>query len=208
MNWIVPREWSGETVFILGGGPSLTPDVVSRLEGQRVVAVNNAYVLAPRADVLFWGDLTWWSWNQHDLHRHTGQYKVTNRATPKTPGFDVLELERARDVALSLDPRKIAGSNSGMAALNLAVLFGASRIVLCGFDMKLVDGRDNFHDLHQRTAPPPPERYASKFIPEFERAVPFLDALGVETLNATPDSAMKCFPFVSLEKIVAGALAC
>ena len=44
----VPRLWPGETVAILGGGPSLTPaDVDFCRDKARVIAIKEAHRLAP-----------------------------------------------------------------------------------------------------------------------------------------------------------------
>lgn len=78
-HWSIPREWVNDTAVIFGGGPSLRPEdvEVAIRRGWRRIAVNNAYILDPAADVLVWGDKRWYEWNRFDLHRHTGPYKIT-----------------------------------------------------------------------------------------------------------------------------------
>ena len=63
--WTVPALWgSDETAVCLGGGPSLAPQQVDTVRGKaRVVAVNDAYRLAPWADVLYVCDHKWWGWH-------------------------------------------------------------------------------------------------------------------------------------------------
>src|SRR5690349_3855481 len=56
-------------------GPSLTRDVVTRVAaakvfgGARVIAINDAYLMAPWADVLYFADPRWWDW-QRDPERY------------------------------------------------------------------------------------------------------------------------------------------
>lgn len=57
--WTPQPLFSGETVFCVAPGPSLTAATTQRLEGQRVIAVNHAVYNAPFADVLFFTDAGW-----------------------------------------------------------------------------------------------------------------------------------------------------
>lgn len=194
--WVVPKIWPRETVFILGGGPSLADVDVRALEGRHVIACNNAYLLAPWADVLCWADPIWYDWNFHDFDRHRGPYRVTWRRMPEKPNapkFFRLFQFRA-PVVLSHDATGVVGESTGFGALNLAVLFGAWRVVLVGFDMKPRDGRNNWHALHRRE----PERDPyPRFMASFEAALPELRRAGVEVVNASPDSALACFPRIA-----------
>src|SRR5688572_2955592 len=62
----VPRLWPGYTFVCIGGGPSLTVEDVevvkqaAMTDQVKVVAVNDAYRLAPWADVLYGFDWQWW----------------------------------------------------------------------------------------------------------------------------------------------------
>ena len=194
--WRVPKAWPGSTVFILGGGPSLKDIEVPRLKGRRVIACNNAFILAPWADVLCWADAAWYEWNWRDLHHHLGPYRVCWRRMPEMPGAASFErlFEFHKPLAISFDPTGVVGANTGHGALNLAVLFGASRVVLLGFDMKTRDGAHNWHNFHQRQPEGDPYR---GFIAALEAAAPELVRAGVECFNASPDSALECFPKIS-----------
>jgi len=93
----------------------------------------------------------------------------------------------------STDPNVIHyGDNSGFQALNLTILFGSPYIVLVGFDMRHVGGKAHFfgdhpNGLYQR---PEYQSFVKKFTPPPE---------GVQIINATPDSALTCYPMMSLE---------
>ncbi len=89
------------------------------------------------------------------------------------------------------------GSNSGYQAIELAVKLGAKRIVLLGYDMKVDGGRSHWHDEpRQRDFA---DVAARSMLPHFASLVEPLKALGVEVVNATPGSAIECFPKASLE---------
>ena len=188
--WSVPCRWQGRTAFILGGGPSLAEVDVDRLQGLGpVIAVNDAGLIrAPWADVLYFsdGEQRWFGWNKDQLPLYRGPLIVT-RQEVAAGSHDIKLLGWAKGVALSTDPRFVAGYCGGSNAINLAFLFGASRIVLFGFDMR----PGNWHDRHKK---PARDNYRDRFIPAIERMAVVLAMHSVEVVNATPGSALACFP--------------
>lgn len=83
-KWSVPCLWPDETVFILGGGPSLPIERLTELRGKgKVIAINNAGFVAPWADLLFFADTRWWTWNRDRLGEFEGEYVVTRSPTFK-----------------------------------------------------------------------------------------------------------------------------
>lgn len=212
-HWRVPPgEWSGSAAHILGGGASLRGFDASVLEGQRVIGINEAgLTLAPWCDILFWADTRWLEWNVDRLHLHTGQRKVCRqspfvrtRGCPKETGkaveravtaHRILHLPQERKRALSEDPGRVAGIDSGASAINLAWLLGASPICLHGFDMR----PGHFHERH--LMPSQPERYANELIPGLRRMARSLEARGAVVINCTPGSALDCFPVAGLDEV-------
>ncbi|MEC9346072.1 MAG: hypothetical protein VYB54_07580 [Pseudomonadota bacterium] len=107
---------------------------------------------------------------------------------------------------LSLNPTLIhRGQNSGYQLLNAAVHLGARRIILLGFDMRLgPNGEVHWHGLHggDLDNPRSPSTTA-RWVRQFAATVPDLARAGVEVLNATPGSAIDCFPRVGLTEALA-----
>ncbi len=201
MKWRVPvGEWSDRAAFILGGGPSLAEVDVDAIRGRgAVIAVNNAgFDLAPWADVLFFADgqSRWYGWNRDRLPEFKGSLIVTRAVVPEGD-------PRLRQVKflprepLSRDPVGLAGHCGGSSAINLAYLMGARVIVLLGFDMR----PGNWHDKHR--LPTLPGWHRDRFIPAIERMAPQLAADGCLVLNATKGSALRCFPSVDLQELLA-----
>src|SRR5262245_64746309 len=58
--WTVSQEWPGETVFIVGGGPSVLGQDLEALRGRRVIVINSSCFAMPWADLLYFGDWRWW----------------------------------------------------------------------------------------------------------------------------------------------------
>ncbi len=198
--WPVPRLWDGATIVCLGGGPSLTQEQVDYCRGRaRIIAINDSYRLAPWADLLYFCDRRWFEWHQARAEFRTFKgSKVTLdeqvlKAHPEIRGVK----NTGRD-GLETDPTGVrTGRNGGYQAINLAVHLGARRIVLLGYDMRLVAGRTHWHGGH-----PVAIRdtvFTNSMLPCFPSLVKPLKELGVEVLNATPGSALTVFPMVELE---------
>ncbi len=199
--WTVPREWSGETAFLLAGGPSLRGFDAEILRGRRVIAINNSYLLAPWADVLYYCDRQWWEdHRERALATFTGKYRVSLG----TSADGTLRLQTSGPRGLEKSPIALrSGSNSGYQAINLAVHFGVSRIVLLGYDMHTNGPETHWHAGHPRDRPGSQEEALQNlFLPRFKHLVEPLRAEGIEVINATPDSALKLWPFIPLEKLL------
>lgn len=204
MYWTVPREWEGQTAILWGGGPSVKPEQVAlaKERGWRRLAINDAgLVLDPEADAMCWGDSTWFQWNAKELGLYKGPYRVTWRAMPD--GLTSLPFHTLRHPpmppALSFDQVSIRCNNSGHGALNLAISFGAKRILLIGFEMKPVGGKAHWHRRHQVSCGP--SQYVDHYAPAMAKAAKQLEGTGIEVINCTPDTFLKCFPKGKLEDI-------
>ena len=191
--------WSDRAAFILGGGPSLKGFDCDRLRGRGgVIAVNDAGLeLAPWADCLYFADgmSRWGGWNLHRLGDFRGEVLLTRSQMPERHGIRRIGCDPKR--ALSDDPTVLAGHCGGANAINLAHLLGAPVIVLLGFD--LVGG--NWHDNHR--LPRPRGQLAEKILPSLERMAAALAATPTLMLNTNPESALRAFPFVEIEELLA-----
>lgn len=99
---------------------------------------------------------------------------------------------------LSKDPKGVqTGKNSGYQALNIAVLAGARRVILLGYDCKVGEG-GKVHWFGDHPIKTPPSVF-QEMVRTFRTAVAPLKEAGVEVLNCTPGSAINAFPKVPLE---------
>jgi hypothetical protein len=203
----VPRLWPGETVVLLGGGPSLTPADVDACRGKaRVIAIKEAWQLAPWADAIYAADSSWWDYYRGVPDFDGLKYAIQGR-TPTghdarmTRYEDVQVLRDTGDEGLELDPTGLrTGYNSGYQAINLAVHLGAARVVLLGFDMWTgADGRANWfvNARHHRASPYP------AFLQAFASIAAPLKAAGVEVLNCSRRTVLTAFQRVPLEEALA-----
>lgn len=94
----------------------------------------------------------------------------------------------------------LTGRNSGYQALNLAVLAGAKRVVLLGFDMCFKGGKSHWFGDHPIANVEADFRNYAK---AFRTTLPQLERVGVEVLNCSPISLIDAFPKVTLEEALA-----
>lgn len=205
----IAADWNCPVV-VAATGPSLGQLVahkcrMARLQsGFRVIAVNDAYRLMPWADILYACDAGWWKvhngapglthgerWTTHE-----GDKPDESNYKGDLPPEWRINLVRGRNGdTFSTNPAMIHyGGNSGFQAVNLAILKGATRIVLVGFDMRVIGDKRHFfgdhpNGLFNRTD-------YQVFAKSFETAAP---TCPVPVVNATPGSALKCWPMVDLE---------
>jgi hypothetical protein len=88
------------------------------------------------------------------------------------------------------------GGNSGYQAINLAYHLGAREIVLLGFDMHRDNG-GHWHGEHEDMLSAP-ESHIAAWVRQFDALARDLSAAGCRVTNATPGSALECFPSGSL----------
>lgn len=190
-------RWTGKTAFVLASGPSLTAEdvglVYAYVQQHRcpVLVTNTTFQLAPWADVLFFHDKKWWQIHGEAVQRDFSGQCVTMAGevhgrviSLRGTGFN-------------------AYRNSGGGAISLAMAGGATRIILLGLDGKYAaDGRRHWHVQH-------PKLGDAVSLPKFVMYFPMLakdaEKAGVEILNASRDTALTCFPRVSLEDVLSSA---
>lgn len=202
----VPRLWPDETVICLATGPSLTQaDCDAVRDRARVIAINDAHRIAPWADVLYSSDRRWWPFYQGvpsftGLKYGIGSFDGACNRFPSCP--DVQVLKNTGDSGLELQPTGLKTyANSGGAAINLAVHLGATRIVLLGYDM----GGDHFFGRHPSALnQQSPFRLFIKLIGTMG---PPLAAIGVSVINASRQTALRCFPRASLSDALSAVAA-
>jgi len=191
--------WKGETVFIIGGGPSLKELDFNRLKSKRTIAINKAFFSHPTADMLYWTDSRVYSWYKTDIDKFKGHKYTTKPYGNVTQSVKVLK--NTGKSGLEFDPSGIRhGNNSGHAAINIAYHTGAKRIVLLGFDMKnTAGGVSHFHDGYPIKSTRN-DTYAKSMIPEFFFIADALEKKGVKVINACPNSELKIFPRMSIDQ--------
>lgn len=193
------RGWT--TAICCASGTSFTPDqqalvIEARARGLcNVIAVNNQVFHVPNADVLYASDGAWFTHYLDAVYRarFAGELWTQDEVAAKRYGLRHVMAMRGDYLPVETD-RITQGSNSGHAAIQLTARFGATRILLCGFDMSA----GGFHN-HPRHAAPLGNGNASAWIPRFTPLADTLAAAGVEVTNCTVDTALTQFRRSTLE---------
>jgi hypothetical protein len=166
---------------ILATGPSMSQAVADRARVLgSVLAVNDAFELAPWAYGLVANDMAWWRQRPHALAFAGRKFSASN-----VPGVERVPNQ---------DTLICRGSNSGVVAMFVARMLGAKRILLFGFD---------FHGTHYFGDYKPPLRNSTTsrfpvFGVQFQRMADLLQGAGIEVFNCTPGSKLKVFPMMEV----------
>lgn len=197
--------WEGQTVVIAASGPSLTEnDVLYVRDKAKFIAVNDVYHIAPFADVLYASDARWWQHHnfvpnfkgQRWTHNHNGS------AWSKLASENGLQmLHGCNGYGLSKDRRIIHfGGNSGFQAINFAVHCGVKKIILLGFDCMRSVGKSHFFGNHpislERDSP------YTLFAQYFKIAATELADIGVDVINCTRTTSLRCFEQKQLRQAI------
>lgn len=184
------------TIFVVGGGPSLRKVNLRCLANAYTISVNRSFEIVPHSNVIYFSDKRFWDWYADELRREPG-LKITG--SPHINDPTVLHYQFTGARGLEREPGKLRhGNNSGYAAINLAYLFGARRIILLGFDLRFSGDRSHWHDgypIKNRE-----ETLTQKMRPYFDGLAAELKSDGVEVLNACPRSALDCFEKITIEE--------
>lgn len=232
-NWFVPTMWKDGECWIIGGGSSVprqfgVPEKVIQevleqkapistynsylepLHIKHVIGTNIAYKFGHWISVLYFGDLPFYRNNMLELHNFKN-LKVTDTGNLPRQNAQALanhrnirKLVRSMEFGLSEDPKVIRWNhNAGAGAINLAVLFGARRIMLLGFDMK-ANGNGQTHFVNGIAGYYKPARQMDfdRYLQVFPQIAVDAKRLGVEILNVSEDSAIEAFPKVKLKDVL------
>ena len=199
----VPRKWPDSTIVCIGGGPSLTQEDVEAVRGRvdAVIAINDAYRLAPWADVLYACDERWWTWHK-GVKSFAGLKYSLQKSSLKWRGVQVLQ--NTGPIGLERKPNGLkTGKNSGYQAMNLAFHLGAKRILLLGYDMQVAIGKSHWFGSHPGGGPPPVQSFRGMF----RQIVGPLEKEGVSVVNCSRETALDCFTRLPLTQALDLAVA-
>ncbi len=188
--WTVPRMWAGKTVAVLASGPSMGKNVVDDVfaSGMPAIVINNTYVLAPWADMLYAADAAWW--HAHPAAADFQGLRVTVQDVPGTR-----KLRCSGPTGFDPHPGAVrSGGHSGYQAVHIAMHAGARRILLCGFDMRGTHWHGPHLEPLRNTAEGTYARWTENFLALREVA----RERDIEIINCTPGSALTCFPALAL----------
>lgn len=157
------------------------------------IVINSTMQLAPWADMLYAADEAWWKNTPGSL-----EFKGLKVSCELVRG--ALQLIPAGNIGYSDDPKTVfTYGNSGAQAIQIAAKAGAKRILLLGFDMK----GGHWHGEHKSPLRSTLQDLYAVWCDRLVKLAQALDERGVEVVNCSPDSALNCWPKLSLEEALA-----
>lgn len=188
-------------VACVSPGPTLTRETCDALAGRvQVLAISNAIKWCPWAQWHYACEAKWW---RHFHHLPcAGQRWTAERAAADQYGLHHAPLlpvsHPGAFSGLCTTPYTLArGHHGGYQALNLALHVGATEIWLVGYDMREVNGRAHFFGEYTQPELAVSNRNYAKWAAVYDSINP--DTYGVSIINMTPGSAIRRFPFGSLD---------
>lgn len=197
--WRPDRSFEGAIVAIIGGGPSLASLDLDILKGTRFIAVNSGCrkvrPVATTRDLLYFTD-NGWNENRPELAADwPGPVVTSNRNAAIRNGSRV----RFINILALTDRMGVMGdyvqASSGHIAACLAAVMGAARIVLVAFEAQAIGDRTHGHgDYSQHDL----AAFTERFLPGWRVLAGVFARMGVDVVNATPQSAIQEFRVADL----------
>lgn len=205
-------KWHGETVALLGGGPSLTLEQVARVERAhtegrcRCIAINRSYALAPWADILYAGDRRWWGWHQEAQEIDGLRYpratefaglKLT-RQGPTVDGVIALGTSHELDIwakTCALNHERDSGTDAMQIAAGCIKSDGT--ILLLGFDGECNGWWHSGYAKRMKQG-----LKWDKIFRHHKRLYSVFKQHGIKVVNCSPGSKIYAYPFRKLEDVL------
>lgn len=197
-----PKRWPGSTVVCAATGPSLDDEQLQVIRQQqqagrwRVIAISDNYRRAPWADVVYACDLAWWKVHHAQVAKEAPEAEYWACCNVAADRFGLHRVRSANRPGLGTW-QVHTGGNSGYSAINLAFLFGATRILLVGYDMQATGGKKHWFGDH-------PARLVQvqlfdEWLHRFKALGTDLRAAGIQVINCTRQTALREFPLSTIE---------
>jgi hypothetical protein len=197
-------DWRGECAAIVASGPSMKKLDVSMLKDRiHVIAIKSTIDKCPWAEVCYGCDAAWWL-----ARKGLPSFKGTKifhgiAAANQWPDLHRTEIRIDTDAMLVEKPLEIGnGGNSGFQAVNLAIQFGATDIVLLGMDCHDRGGVHWYGRNNWLNASNPMMSNFNRWRSGFKAAQKSINKLGVTVVDATTDGELNCFRKAGLAEVL------
>lgn len=130
--------WQGETVAILGAGPDMTSELAQKAREHKTIAVNRAIKFAPDADMFVALD------PHHPFWDSAKDFKGIKICGVECD-YDAYYIGMMYEKIEITPGHVIEVRNNALAAIRIAYLAGAKKIILLGFDP------ERYEEIHAHT---------------------------------------------------------
>lgn len=144
----IPRLYENCKIVIAAIGPSLTTEVIETVRKYKdthvVLGINDAYKVIDFMDEFYACDGKWWKVHGDLITKKCPGLNMWTHDDEGTK-YGARQVKGKGNAGLSTNPEYIhTGCNSGFQALNLAVLWGCTKIILVGYNLGHVQGKAHF----------------------------------------------------------------
>lgn len=184
---------------------------LAALHSKHVIGINVAYQFGDWIDICFFGDKHFFLQHRGALSHFkklvvTCSKKVGEKNLRWVKYLPIEILDHRQKAGISSNPNEVCwNKNSGAASISIAAWAGVKRIILVGFDMTFsTDNEQHFHNEYRQAG----LKRKKKEIPfalhltswgEIKRDA---DAMGIEILNTSLNSAIKEIPKVHIKELL------
>lgn len=200
--WRPEPIWKGQNAIIVGGGSSLKDFDFTSLHGKpNTLGCNDALFLGNQVvSAVLFGDDRWWQTRKWTLEKFPG-LKFAAVYAPITNVPWLFSIPRVPH-GLPTDGNIGWNYSTGACAIHLALLLGAVRIFLLGYDLSAgARGDTHWHNrYHNRTKEETFKRFAKGF-QDIATALPQVYPQA-QVINVTDGaSQLTCFPKIAVKEL-------
>jgi len=202
--WTPEKIWFNRDVFIIGGGKSLEHFDWNNLIQECTIGCNDAFKHGVNiTKICYFGDTKFFKYYQKELSVFEGAIFTDVPSLYKSREDWLWTLQRYTSFS-----KKAIGwySSTGSGAVSLAILLGAKRVFLLGFDMHL--SKEGEANWYPNMLDVPNAKVFTKFINGFKRLK--IDLMKkhpkVEIINITDNSDLNEFPKIGVKEFWEGRL--
>ncbi len=185
-------KWLGKTIVCIASGPSLTKEDCDYISNKDVITLvtNTTYQICPWADLLFGFDAKWWKFYMDDVKLKFKGERLTCSVTGESFGVTTLYGKEWFDHF----------GNSGTAIISLAIVAGAKRVIMLGYDCQPDENKWHWHGNH-------PEGFNNcksmiHWPTQFKKVKRYADIKNVEIINCSRKTSLDMFKKDLLENVI------
>lgn len=197
----INKKLLGKRCFIVGRGGSLKGFDFGRLEGEFVIAVNEAF-MSCRSDAMVFCDSGLWKNNRDELSKYEGTIFAAERTRyyeeDKRRNVVIFPINNG-NAGVGIEDGLYCGASSGMIALNLAQCMGADKIYLLGFDLNEEEKDIYFDDDEDENSGMYKDKKRNT-----DQVKMYREAFGHyrNVYNCSPVSRIDAFPQISIDEVL------
>jgi len=196
---------TGRDCFIVGSGPSLIGFDFSKLDDKFTIGVNHIIEHYDNLDCLLFGDRIFVKTNEYDLDKFPGKIFMSEETSWQGEMSHIIDkentyiFEKNRSCVSNnlVSDGLFHPTNSGFMAMNLALIMGARKIYLLGFDFKYRGSQMHFYtnkDHHNRY----PEKKFQKKLDKIIHFAKYKDKF----INLSLESELNLFEKKSIDEVI------